>query len=207
MGIVKSNVGTGFASLFLCQYQRNYRHQLKTTVLGYRMKTCTKCNIEKQEGEFHKCNRSKDGLQYKCKPCHKEAVANWRARNPGHDKASGVKWRAANLVRRRSTSTAWQKANPEKYRINNHNYDARKRENGGRLSQGLAEKLFKLQRGKCACGCKQPLGDDYHLDHRMPLALGGMNSDDNMQLLRRLCNQQKSAKHPIDFMQQRGFLL
>lgn len=186
---------------------RGITDTIKTTVLGYYMKICTKCNIEKQESEFHKCNRSKDGLQYKCKTCHKESVANWRARNPGHDKESGVKWRAANLVRRRSTSTAWQKANPDKYRINNHNYDARKRQNGGSLSHGLAEKLFKLQRGKCACGCKQTLGDDYHLDHRMPLALGGMNSDDNMQLLRRLCNQQKSAKHPIDFMRQRGFLL
>lgn len=35
----------------------------------------------------------------------------------------------------------------------------------------------------------------------------GTNTDDNIQLLRKLCNLQKSAKHPVDFMQQRGFLL
>lgn len=70
----------------------------------------------------------------------------------------------------------------------------------------IAERLFKLQRGKCAC-CKQPLGDDYHMDHIMPLSLGGSNTDDNIQLLRAKCNQQKSAKHPVDFMQQRGFLI
>ena len=78
---------------------------------------------------------------------------------------------------------------------------------GGRLSKGLAAKLFAMQRGRCACGCKQPLGDDYHLDHRMPLVLGGANTDDNMQLLRKICNLQKHAKHPIDFMRQRGFLI
>jgi len=36
---------------------------------------------------------------------------------------------------------------------------------------------------------------------------GGSNTDDNMQLLRKLCNLQKHAKHPVDFMQERGFLL
>lgn len=74
------------------------------------------------------------------------------------------------------------------------------------MSSGLAIRLYKLQRGKCAC-CGLPLGDDYHLDHIMPLALGGTNTDDNIQLLRAKCNMQKSAKHPVDFMQQRGFLL
>lgn len=57
------------------------------------------------------------------------------------------------------------------------------------------------------CYCGKPLGDAYHLDHVMPLALGGSNTDDNMQLLRDRCNLQKHAKHPVDFMQERGFLL
>jgi len=74
-------------------------------------------------------------------------------------------------------------------------------------SPNLSEKLFVLQKGICACGCQQPLGRDYHLDHRMPLALGGTNTDDNVQLLTKLCNLQKGKKHPIDFMQSRGFLI
>jgi hypothetical protein len=41
----------------------------------------------------------------------------------------------------------------------------------------------------------------------MPLALGGSNTDDNMQLLRAICNYHKYTKHPIDFMQSKGFLL
>ena len=91
-------------------------------------------------------------------------------------------------------------------RINCQNRRARKIAVGGKLSKGLTEKLYKLQRGKCAC-CGKLLGDNYHLDHRMPIALGGANEDWNIQLLRSTCNHEKHAKHPIDFMQERGYLL
>ena len=68
-------------------------------------------------------------------------------------------------------------------------------------------KVKLLRRKLCACGCGQPLGEKYELDHRMPIALGGENTDDNMQLLTRTCNRQKHAKHPVEFMKSRGFLL
>lgn len=152
----------------------------------------------------------------------KAAVARWNAANPGKKKANdaayyaanaenakvaNAKWRAANLVLVRAYKAKWAAANPESRRIVAQNRRARKLENGGKLSKGLAAKLFKLQRGKCACGCKQPLGDNYHLDHIMPLALGGTNTNDNMQLLRSECNYKKGAKHPVEFMQSKGFLL
>lgn len=115
-------------------------------------------------------------------------------------------WAKLNPERNRATAAAWRAANPELRSIWQQNRRAKKLASGGKLSKGLAEKLFKLQKGKCAC-CKQPLGDDFHLDHVMPLALGGTNTDDNMQLLRKECNLKKNKKHPIDFMQSRGFLL
>lgn len=133
--------------------------------------------------------------------------AAYRAANQEKTRAENAAYHAANREKERARCSTYRAANPEKRRIYKHNRRARKLESGGKLSPGIAAKLFRLQRGKCACGCKQPLGDDYHLDHRMPLALGGPNTDDNIQLLRSICNQQKHAKHPIDFMQQRGFLL
>ena len=36
----------------------------------------------------------------------------------------------------------------------------------------------------------------YHVDHRMPLSLGGSNYPDNLQLLCPTCNLSKSATHP-----------
>ena len=136
----------------------------------------------------------------------KANYAAWVAKNPEKGKARSAEWRAKNPDRERENRNAWRDANPEAAKIHNQNRRALRMKNGGVLSRGLAEKLFALQRGKCAC-CGLPLGDKYHLDHIMPLALGGSNTDDNIQLLRSCCNSQKHAKHPIDFMQSRGFLL
>lgn len=130
----------------------------------------------------------------------------WYTANRDRVIASSAAYRDANRERVRAVSTAWKAANPEADRVHKQNRRSRKRDTGGKLSRGIAEKLLKLQKGKCAC-CGKSLGSDYHLDHIMPLALGGMNVDNNIQLLRAECNRQKHAKHPVDFMRQRGFLL
>ena len=131
----------------------------------------------------------------------------WVAANSEKIKNTRDKWRAANKERESATTSAWKASNPDKRRSYDQSRRANKMASGGKLSPGIAKKLFKLQRGKCACGCGQPLGDDYHLDHCMPLALGGSNTDDNIQLLTATCNLKKGAKHPVVFMQLRGFLL
>jgi 5-methylcytosine-specific restriction endonuclease McrA len=76
----------------------------------------------------------------------------------------------------------------------------------GELSPGLPQKLLTLQRGRCAY-CEAKLANDYHMDHIEPLALGGQNVDENIQLLCAFCNLSKGAKHPVEFAQRRGLLL
>lgn len=112
----------------------------------------------------------------------------------------------ANREVHKAKSSAWVKENPAAAKLIQANRRSRKKNASGSLSKGLEDRLYALQKGKCAC-CRQPLGENYHLDHIMPLALGGTNTDDNIQLLRQRCNNQKHAKHPVDFMQSRGFLL
>ena len=135
-----------------------------------------------------------------------DKIKAYLSANASKIRARGAAYRAANPESRKAIWSAWAKSNPEALRINSQNRRSRKRSAGGRLSHNLSARLFKLQKGKCPC-CKQPLGDDYHLDHIIPLALGGSNTDDNIQLLRAICNLQKHAKHPVEFMQSRGFLL
>lgn len=128
---------------------------------------------------------------------------------------------ASNPKLAREKKAAWVKANPDRqleigraYRQRNlavcqkreRDKRAMRRAAPGRLSVDISQRLFAIQKGLCAC-CKKPLGADYHLDHIVPLAIGGSNTDDNVQLLRRRCNQEKGKKHPVDFMQSRGYLL
>ena len=101
---------------------------------------------------------------------------------------------------------AWRERNRERSNeIFLRNFHTR-RSVGGVLSVGIREKLYGLQRGKCAC-CGKALTDDYHLDHIVPLSKGGKNIDQNVQLLHAKCNLRKNAKHPVEFMQEIGFLL
>lgn len=185
------------------------------------VKVCTKCGETKPVAEFHMQAQKRDGLQPYCKACMKIASAAYRAANSDKEKArhakwyaenrdkvkaSAAKWRSVNPDKVKEQNAKWHAENPEARRIHEHNRRARKIEAGGSLSAGLADRLFDLQRGKCAC-CGKPLGKTYHMDHIMPLSLGGTNDGDNIQLLRAKCNLQKNAKHPIDFMQSRGYLL
>jgi len=130
----------------------------------------------------------------------------WRIANPKKVKIANMLWAAANPERKKVAYAVWYAANPEKSRIYWQNRHARKRDNGGTLSKGLSERLYKRQKGKCVC-CHKPLGDNFHLDHIMPIKLGGKNEDWNIQLLRAECNRSKYAKHPLVYMRQKGFLI
>jgi len=129
----------------------------------------------------------------------------WRAANVERSRATVKSWRASNPENVKKILNTWKEANPDAKRIYGQNRNARKRA-GGKLSKDIVKTLFRRQRGKCAC-CGERLGKDYQLDHIMPIALGGANIDANVQLLKSRCNQQKNKKHPIEFMQERGFLL
>ena len=136
----------------------------------------------------------------------KERALKYRIEHRDHCAAKSSEWREKFPERFKESIATYRLANPEIFRVHGQNRRARVKSSGEKLSFGLVDKLFKLQRGMCPC-CAKPLGEDFHLDHRMPLALGGLNVDSNMQLLRNICNRQKHAKHPGDFMRQRGFLI
>ena len=76
----------------------------------------------------------------------------------------------------------------------------------GRLPRGTIAKLHRLQRGMCAfCNCS--LDDGYHVDHILPIALGGKHEPLNIQLLCPTCNVRKWAFHPVEFANKNGRLL
>jgi len=188
------------------------------------MKTCKKCGCNDRfaNGSCKECNK-KAVLKYKnanpekvkesrrkSDEKHKEkriaAWAKYYAENKERLSAEKIQYRENNSEKVKQFGKSWRLRNLDKCRIYVQNRRALRIANGGKLSSELPDKLYKLQKGKCAC-CGLPLGDDYHMDHIMPLALGGANEDWNIQLLRQRCNNQKSVKHPVDFMVLRGFLL
>lgn len=151
----------------------------------------------------------------------KELQKSWQMRNKEKISELGKKYRAVNrdkLIlknrlwkernkdRVKKYQSIWSSSNPELTRYYNQKRRAQKIGADGSISKELKSKLEILQKGKCAC-CKKKLGGDFHMDHIYPLSKGGSHSDNNIQLLCAVCNLQKHAKDPIEFMQEKGYLL
>jgi 5-methylcytosine-specific restriction endonuclease McrA len=137
----------------------------------------------------------------------KANVTTWQSQNA--EKVIEYKTRHAEANREQinDRSREYRKNNPEKRLVWEQTRRSRKAACGGRLSTDIVPKLMELQRCKCAA-CRADLTvTGKHLDHMVALSAGGTNTDDNVQLLCPDCNVRKGAKHPVDFMQQRGYLL
>lgn len=193
------------------RWQRANRDRLNAARNARRAKDRAKTNMlfrVWRQANRHRLNAEKRADYALNSRKYKSWAERWKSDNAIRYKeiqrAAGRRFYLANRERLIANRVAWARQNPEKARIVVQNRRARK--SGGKLSAGLAQKLLRLQRGKCAC-CGKRLGSNYHMDHIVPLALGGEHADRNIQLLTATCNMRKNAKAPEQYMRELGFLL
>ncbi len=151
----------------------------------------------------------------------KRQQAAYRQANHARIMEKNREWRKANeatqIAKRREYylsikdshnkySSEYYKNNPVRVNAIRAARRARELNAEGRYTQEDIIFLISMQRGKCAC-CRESIAVKYHVDHIVPLSAGGSNCRSNLQLLCPSCNLQKSNKNPIEFMQQKGFLL
>ncbi|WP_370644632.1 HNH endonuclease [Methylorubrum sp. B1-46] len=98
------------------------------------------------------------------------------------------------------------KRNPDPWLKSSRNRKARKKGADGTHSLKDIGRILKQQSSKCAY-CKIELKNKYHVDHIVPLARGGTNWPNNLQILCATCNLQKKDQDPIDFARRKGRLL
>lgn len=117
-----------------------------------------------------------------------------------------VKWANENRERVRGNHRSWSHKNHGKVYANTRNQQARRRGAIGTHTQEDIEEIRRMQRNRCAY-CPEILGDDYEVDHIVPLKKGGTNFRKNIQLACPSCNKKKNAKDPIIFARLLGKLI
>lgn len=211
-----------------CRDCERAREERKRRLAGIPKRTryigpCKKCNsdVDVKDGICRKCRISyskeyymvnKETLNIKKKEyaiLNRDSINNkkkeWEKNNKEKLASYAKKYLSRNKEKRAVYAKKWREENKEKLRLLCIN--RRRRIYGsGKLSLDIASKVGDLQKWKCAT-CRISISGNYHIDHIMPISLGGSNVDSNIQLLCPHCNLSKHAKHPIDFMQSKGYLL
>ncbi|MNQ24566.1 HNH endonuclease [compost metagenome] len=140
----------------------------------------------------------------------KAAFSAWYQKNKHHSKTKCAAWRAKNPEAVKAKQAVWRALNPDSCSMHRRARRARLRQAEGSHTAKDIQRLFDLQRGKCAT-CRKALHSNgenkFHVDHITPLVKGGSNGPENLQLLCPPCNLHKRAKDPIDWEQENGKLL
>jgi 5-methylcytosine-specific restriction endonuclease McrA len=172
------------------------------------MKTCSKCGVEKPLSDFHPHTGCKDSVRPDCKDCVNAAnrarrAANVEQRREGDrrryaenptrqeaQKAAAKAFYHADRDRQRELHRAYYRAHAADWK----NYRARRkaRKRVAHLPYGR-HAIYERDEGRCTiCGAEIAYEPGaFHLDHIVPLARGGTDTPENLQLTCPSCNWAK----------------
>lgn len=158
-------------------------------------KLCRLCKEYKPFAEFTKDRNRADGFYVWCRPCNKLKASEYYRKNPAAVKERVDKWRKFN----------WIALKPKllEYR---HRRLARQKNAEGSHTHKDVLMILGLQKYRCAT-CKTSIKRAFHIDHVVPLSMGGSNDRLNIQMLCPTCNLRKSDKDPLRWANENGFLL
>lgn len=153
--------------------------------------------------------QGKDGWRWRCKECDRATCRDWHERNRDIRVRKMREYRAAHPEIVRQSKRKWREANREytaKYRHMRYMKNRGKYLSRTSLKRAISagaelfteediRRLYEKQGGTCLyCGCD--LSGGYHVDHFIPLAVGGRNLPSNLVLACASCNGSKSNKAP-----------
>ena len=96
------------------------------------MKRCSACGDEKPPADFGRCANNPDGLEYRCRQCHRQYHRDYAVKNHVKLLVKKGAWKAANKERFPEYDAKWRAKDPEKARAlaaaRTNAYTARNRE-------------------------------------------------------------------------------
>lgn len=164
------------------------------------MKTCARCKVEKPLFNFSPDKRTTSGAQSRCKVCFAEVMRAKRAENPEAHRESIKRSVKRHYAKKLERNAKYRKENPEKVAL----WKKKDRqENKARVSADNAKRRSLLH-GEVSIEIKQlyvlrdfyramSLGEDFHVDHIVPVSKNGLHVYENLQIIPAIDNLRKGA--------------
>lgn len=121
-----------------------------------------------------------------------ELSREWREKNPDKVKKNWVEWRVKNSEKLSIYRRKYSEKYPHIVRARKHKRRVIDESQTQSIDPMYIKDLFCIQLGVCVY-CSTKL-DKYQIDHKTPVARGGGNENQNLQLLCPTCNRRKGAK-------------
>ena len=174
------------------------------------MKSCSKCKVEKPLDEFYRQRAAKDGLTPWCKQCSKNNAKKNYTDNAESRREQKRGYRCTNydtINERRRTHYAENKdtiltAQREVYATSAHRRESMYQKSRRRRARIAAAVPQRWQKSECSeqlcywCGVDLTTVET-HVEHLMPISLGGEAKSYNEAPACKECNLSKGDKHPL----------
>ena len=166
------------------------------------MKTCSRCLIAKPLFDFSPDKRASDGAQTRCRECARVIAKERRLADPEAHRAGVRRSTQKHYAKKLARNTRYRQENPDRVsewkrrdrQINKARVLAcnamRRSHHAGETSPEVRQ-VYALRDFYRAMS----LGEDFHVDHVIPLSKGGMHVFENLQVIPAIDNLRKGAKH------------
>lgn len=144
---------------------------------------------------FHARNRNaRNARQRELRRLHPEQYQEYDRRALAKKKSNPEEFRRRTTRYKRN----WRRSHPEIVRAIQERRRAQLASAEGNHTAEDIRLIFEQQKGLC-WWCSKPVGDDYHVDHRIPLSRGGSNGPENLCISCPSCNTSKHSKMPWEW--------
>ncbi|MGD0020526.1 MAG: HNH endonuclease [Candidatus Limnocylindrales bacterium] len=183
-------------------YRANHREELRIKGLAYD----TAHREEKRSrgrdhyAKHHEEELAKQAAYRRDRPeAFLAAAARFRAAHREQMREKGREYYAAHRAEAAARHREYAKLHPDRMCVIQHNRRARLLAAPGTHTAADITAQYERQRGRCYwCGAGVSTRKK-HVDHVMPLVLGGSNGPENLVIACPSCNHRKQAKHPMDW--------
>ena len=166
------------------------------------MKHCSQCKQTKTFAEFSPDKRVPSGCQSKCKLCMAENRRIKHAENPEHHRRLVVESVQRNYQKKLNSNQKYRLNNPEKVtawkqkdrKLNKSRVNADNAMRRTKITMPLTSEIKQIYALRDFYKAMS-LGENFHVDHIIPIAKGGLHIASNLQILEAKDNLRKGASY------------